>query len=627
MQSITNSKVSEPILRSIFNGINSAIPEGSLTVSGWAETYRYVSAERSANAGKWSNSLVPFLVGVMDAVSNPFIDKVVFMKSSQIAGTEFLNNVLGYFIHIDPSPIMYLAENELKANAWMKECFAPMVRDTPVLRELVADPKERDSSSTINIKTFPGGNIVTAWATSPATLSSRPRRIILADECDAFTPTKEGDPLKLAEARTKTFTNTKKILYCSSPRDKETSSIEPLYEMSDKRKYFVPCPDCGEFQFLKWANVRWDENDAENAFYVCDICGIIIDNSEKQEMLLLGEWRAEMPTKNIAGFWINELYSPFTAWGEMAVDFLASKPFPEQLKVFINTRLAQTWESDGEKVDYADLTFRQEEYDAEIPGGVKVLTAGVDVQDDRLEIEVIGWGDDYESWSIDYKVIYGNPAQNDIWADLKTYLMRDFVCAENKVLKVKAACVDSGGHHTNEVYDFCKANAGRRFFAIKGANVAGRPVVGRPTFAGKQKVRLFLIGTEAAKDTIFANLKLDEAGPGYCHFPANDTYSDAYFKMLCAEKKITKFVGGKSKQIWVKVTANARNEALDCRVYGYAAVKILNPDFSTLNEKRYQKELKPVESVKSTEKPVKPPRKSFVKGGRSGGGFVNSWKK
>ena len=341
-------------------------------------------------------------------------------------------------------------------------------------------------------------------------------------------------------------------------------------------------------------------------------------------MLGNGEWRAETETKNMAGFWINELYSPFTTWGEMAADFVSSKPFPEQLKVFINTRLAQTWENDGEKIDYADLSFHQEEYEAEIPAGVMLLTAGVDVQDDRLELEVVGWGQDFESWSIDYKIIYGNPANNDIWDELKSYLMREFTDAEENVYKIRATAIDSGGHHTQKVYDFVRANTGRKFFAIKGANISGKPIVSRPNLVGKNRVRLFTVGTEAAKDMIFSNLKVEETGPGYCHFPIS--YESNYFRQLCAEKKITKFVAGKSKQIWVKVSANARNEALDCRVYAVAAVRILNPDFKSYSPQRTKIKKEAEAEVKSIIEP-KPRRVGgFISGGRRSG-FATNWRK
>lgn len=632
--------ISETISESIYKGLQAAIPESALTVSRWAEKYRFVSAERSANPGKWSNELTPWLVDIMDSATDKQVNKIVFMKSSQIAGTEFLNNVLGYFMHIDPSTLMYLCENEGKAESWSKEAFQPMIRDTPVLNQIVANKKERDSSNTIKLKSFRGGNIVVAWATSPATLSSRPRRIIAADEVDAFEPTKEGDPLKLAEARTKTYREQKLIILCSSPRNKETSTIEPEYENSDMRKYYVPCLSCEEFQFLKWANVRWDDEPAL-AYYVCDYCGVIIEEDDKHEMVVNGEWRAENDFNGTAGFWINELYSPFSSWGEMAEDFVESKRFAKEkndinrLKVFVNTRLGETWETEGEKVDYADLSFNKEDYEAEIPSDVLLLTAGVDVQDDRLECEVVGWGLDFETWSIAYKVFYGDPAQKEIWKELKDYLTREFYDEDNRSYKIKAAAIDSGGHHTDEVYNFCKANAGRRFFAIKGSSTAGVPIAPeRPSIKGKVRCKLFIVGTESAKDKIFAQLKTPEPGPNYCHFP--DDRSEDYFKQLCSEKKITKFVAGRPKTQYVKVSASARNEALDCRVYATAAVSIIDPDwrsFVKFKEKYNGENLKnaPLDKEKdendinNKEKRQKKPqkrRKSFV--GRKGS-FVKNW--
>lgn len=582
--------LSETIETAIYQGLQAAIPESALTVSRWAASYRFVSAERSANSGRWSNDLTPWLVDIMDAANDLRVSKIVFMKSSQVAGTEAICNIFGYFIHIDPTLLMYLAEDETKVEAFSKEAFMPMVRETTVLNSLIAEPKERTSTNTIKLKSFRGGNIVFAHASSPASLSSRPRRVIGADEVDAYKPTKEGDPLKLAEARTKTFLDQKLMILVSSPRNKETSTIEPEYENSDQRKFYVPCPGCEEFQVLKWANVRWDE-EPELAYYICDLCGVIIEEDEKNDMVAAGEWRAEADFHGTAGFWINELYSPFSTWGEMAIDFVESKRFATEkndinrLKVFVNTRLGETWETEGERIDYADLSFNKEEYPAEVPSPCLLLTAGVDVQDDRLECEVVGWGLDMESWSIDYKVFYGDPAQKDLWQDLKDYLTREFFDEERRPLKIKAAAIDSGGHHTDEVYNFCKANAGRRFFAIKGSSVAGLPIAPtKPSIKGKVRCKLFMIGTDSAKDRIFASLKTPEPGPNYCHFPAER--SDEFFKMLCAEKKITKFVAGRAKTQYVKVTASARNEALDCRVYALAAVSIINPDWRSFARKR-----------------------------------------
>lgn len=636
----TNSTISEPIFQSIFEGLQSAIPEGSLLVSQWAETYRYVSSERSANPGRWSNSLTPWLVEIMDAACDPRVKKIVLMKSSQIAGTEAICNIFGYFIHIDPTLIMYLCENEGKAESWSKEAFMPMCRETPVLRDLIAANKERDSSNTIKLKTFRGGNLVVAWATSPATLSSRPRRVIAGDEVDAFEPTKEGDPLKLAEARTKTFEN-KLLILVSSPRDKETSVIESEYENSDMRKFYVPCPACDGFQVLKWANVRWEDEPRE-AFYLCEYCEYVIEEHEKNDMVARGIWEAEAEFRGTAGFWINELYSPFSTWGDMAEDFLECKKIVKEkgdtsrLQVFINTRLGETWENEGEKIEYADLSFNQEEFEAEVPDGVLLLTAGVDVQDDRLECEVVGWGLDFESWSLYYKVFYGDPGDKTVWEELKMFLTREFSDATGRPFSVKAAAVDSGGHHTDEVYKFCKANAGRRFYAVKGWNVYGKPIAPRkPSIQSKIRCKLFMIGTDSAKDKILTQLKTAEPGPNYCHFP--EDRDEEYFKMLCAEKKITVFTAGKSKTKWVKIKASARNEALDCRVYALAAVHIINPDWQSFVQRR-EKLLEISENsgekdtpnskksenvIKRREKRTKPSR-PFVRR-NSGGGFVKSY--
>lgn len=561
----------------------------------------------------------------MDCVNDPFINEVVFLASAQVGKTETLNNIIGYHIHNTPSRILYVCETETKAKAWSKEKLSPMIRDTPVLSKLI-NTKQRDANNEIEAKAFPGGHLAIGYATSPNSLSSRPVKILLLDEVEAFRATNEGDATAIAIKRTTTAGISRKIFLVSTPRNKETETLLTRYNESSAEKFFVPCPHCEEFQPLTWKdqdgnyNLLWDEDDYSTAFYVCNCCGCQLFEEDKEQMLAGGKWISTNPDYrgNRRGFWLNELYSPFTKWAEMAQMFAEAKNNVEKLKTFINTSLAEYWEDDGEKIDYQDLSFNREEYCAEVPDEVKVLTAGVDVQDDRIELEVVGWADDYESWSIDYKVIYGSPADKAVWQELRDYLLRDFETAEaENCLNIKAACIDSGGHHTDEVYAFCRANAGRRFFAIKGANIAGKPIISKPSMVGKPRVKLFTIGTESAKDTIFANLKTEEAGPGYCHFPDNEKYNDAYFKMLCAEKKVTKFVSGKAKSVYIKVSANARNEALDCRVYALAAVKILNPDFRTLDEKRYRKKIKPVPKVESVSKP----RKFAMKG------FINNWRK
>lgn len=607
-----------PALDRVFDsGLKSAIPEGELTISRWAEQYRHVSQDRVADpalAGRWKNSTTPYLVGIMDAVTEPDVNEIIFLKSSQVGGTEAINNIIGYYIHIDPATIQYICENEGKARAWSVESFAPMIRDTPVLADIFGEARTRDSTNMIESKQFRGGHFALGWATSPATLSSRPRRIILTDETDAFEPTNEGDPIKLAEARTKTAGSQRKLIHVTTPRNKETSRIFPMWENSTQEKYFVPCPGCDEFQVLEWKNVKWDDGEQSDAYMVCIHCGVLIENSDKFSMIARGEWRiTNLEYKgNRRGFWICELYSPFTTWGEMAEAFLEAKLHRDTLKVFINTRLAEFWEEKDDEIEFEDLLFSREDYGAEIPDGVMVLTAGVDVQDDRLEIEVVGWGKDYESWSIDYKVIEGSPGLYEVWDDLEDYLLSEFQDASGKIFKIRAACVDTGGHHTTQVYKFCKANAGRRWMAIKGSNQAAQPIAPRNfKIVGKIRARLYHIGTDTAKDEIFAYLKntnnilrqLNETKSeniqssltalGYCHFPA-DREKD-YFKQLCSEKKTTKYTMGAARKVYEKISQSIRNEPLDCRVYATAARAIVIPNYEKF-VKRHIKESAPREN-------------------------------
>lgn len=563
----------------IRSALEAAIPQTSLTVSRWAENYRYVSAERSARPGRWSNDLLPFLNEIMDEASNPATNRIIFQKSSQVGGSECLNNILGYRIHIDPTMMMYVAETETKAKAWAFESFDTMVSATPVLSDLVAVNQAQSRENNYRRKKFRGGLLTIAFASSPAELSSRPVEVICLDEVDAMVATNEGNPVALAEARTKTFNETRKIILVSSPRLKETSIIEREYLASDQRQYFVPCPDCKEFQTLKWAQVFWEENPKE-ACYICEHCGVMIDHSNKEEMLSKGKWIAGEKFTGIAGFKINELYSPFTTWGDMAADFLEAKKFRDTLQVFVNTRLGETWEDEGDKLEFDDISFKREEYEWQVPTGVLILTAGVDVQGDRLECEIVGWGIDNESWSIEHKVIYGSPSLPSTWDLLADFLQTEFDSPRG-AMKVLSVCIDSGGHHSEMVYKFTKANAGRRWFAVKGWNISGKPLIAKPSLVGKQKVKLFMVGTDAAKDEIFSFLRVEKEGsPGYCHFPHDR--EESYFKQLCSEKKITKYVQGVARQTYVKIKEGMRNEALDLRVYATAAREILSPNFQRI---------------------------------------------
>lgn len=571
------------------DALRSAIPKGALTVSEWAEQYRFVSPQRSARPGRWSNDVVPFARGIMDAVTEPDVRKVVLMKSSQVAGTEIIINILCYYIHMDPSLMLYIAEIEDKARAWTNEAFDPTIAESPELRKcFFSGISDRSADNNQRIKRFKGGQLTIGWASSPAQLSSRPARIVCFDEVDAFEPTAEGDAVNLAEARTKTFTGNSKIILVSSPRNADGSIIEREYLDGDQREYYVPCPHCDEFQTLKWANIKWDDDQPESAYYVCEACACVIDQDEKADMLAKGRWIAGSEFKNTASFKINEIYSPFTSWGDMAVAFLAAKKHRDTLRVFVNTSLGETWKEE-EKIEYADLQLARETYAAPVPAGVLLLTAAVDVQGDRLEAEVIGWGRDDETWRIDYRVIEGSPSLPEVWDALTDYLTTEWE-GELRNFRLSAACIDSGGHHTQMVYRFCKANSGRKWFAVKGSSMPQAPLVGKPSLVGQNpKVRLFSIGTNAAKDIAFDYLRVTEPGmPGFCHFPDDDRYDDAYLRQLCSEKKVPRFRMGREVHVYEKVSAGARNEALDLFVYNIAAKAILNPNYEKIAARRLQ---------------------------------------
>ena len=513
----------------------------------------------------------------MDVLSDPSIHTVVMQKSAQVGFTETLLNILGYYISQDPSPILWVNPTLEMSEVASKTRLAPMLRDTPILRGLVADAKSRDSNNTLLQKNYPGGVLAMAGANSPAGLASRPVRIVLCDEVDRFPASAgpEGDPVNLAIKRSATFQN-RKIILGSTPTIKGLSRIEQAYLNSDQRRYYVPCPECGEMQHLIWSNLQWQSNAPETAVYVCRQCGAAIGEKHKARMLARGEWRAENPgVKGTAGFHINELYSPWRRWTDVVADFLAAKSNTETLKTWINTSLGETWEEQSEKSDPDTLLARRENYtSARLPSDVLYLTAGVDVQDNRIECEIVGWRQDArdsppESWGVEYHVISGDPARTGVWGDLDTLLMQDWTTDDGRTLRIQAACVDSGGHHTSQVYAWCEARKGRHIYAIKG--MPGARPIWKPK-AGKSKkyqAEVWHIGVDTAKDAWYARLKIAAPGPGYCHFPL--AYSETYFNGLTAEQVRTKYSKGRPIREWF-CPPGRRNEPLDIRCYALAAL-------------------------------------------------------
>ena len=554
----------------------------------------------------------------MDACSDPQIQEVVVMAGAQLGKTEAILNIIGYHIHQNPCPILVLQPTLEMAQAFSKDRIASgLLRSTPVLKDKVKDPRARDSGNTTLHKVFAGGAVTIVGANSPAGLASRPIRIVLCDEVDRY-PTSagtEGDPIQLARKRSATYFN-RKIIMVSTPTNKGASRIEDAFEKSDQRQYHVPCKHCESHQVLKWSNVRWEDDQPDSAKYMCEHCGTLWNEADRVWAIRNGEWIAQKPFAGTAGFAINGLNSPWTPLADGVRDFLSVKRNPEQLRVWTNTYLGETWEDAGEQIDDFELADRREEM-LSVPDEVMVLTAGVDVQDNRLEMTVQGWGKDDESYVLDHITLYGDPSTPHLWNDLDTQLNKQYETESGRTLMIRAAAVDSGGHFTNSVYAYCKKNQGRRIFAIKGVGGDGKPIAGRPSKNNTVKCPLFPIGVDTVKDLIFARLRIQEPGSGYVHF--NDILQDEYFRQLTAEKAVTRFHRGFKKRVFEKV--RPRNEALDCMVYSIAAYSILGVNVNALADK--------ITGQEQTQKQESEPERRqepFVPRHPRKGNFANSWR-
>lgn len=591
-------------------------PPPNLKIDEWADKHRRLSPESSAEPGLWSTDRATYQRGMMQAISDPKIENIVFMTGAQIGKTEIINNSVGYYVSQDPSPMLVVQPTLELAKMWSSDRLSPMLRDTPILKNLVKDPRSRDSGNTLYQKQFPGGYIAIVGANSPSGLAARPIRCVFLDEVDRYPASagSEGDPIELSKARTKTFTYNRKIVMVSTPTNKGASRIENAFEESDKRYYYVPCPDCKHEQKLIWSNVNWEEDKPETACYVCEECGSAWDDAMRYRAIKNGNWVATEDFNGTAGFHISGIYSPWTPLSEAVRGFLVAKKMPDTLRVFVNTYLAETWEDQGERVDDYAVAERAEPFGDKLDPNIMLLTCGVDVQDDRLELEVVGWGKDEESWSVDYRTLYGDPSTPHLWNDLENILKNIYETEDGRQMQIRSACIDSGGHYTQAVYNFVRPREGRRIFAIKGMGGESRPIVSRPTRNNIGKIRLFTLGVDSIKELIFSRLKISEVGAGYCHFP-NDR-PDEYFKQLASSEKIvTKFHKGFPRREFVKT--RTRNEALDCRVYAIGALSILNLNLNVISDRIQNEKINKTEEP--TKRPVRPNR-------FRGNSFVNGWR-
>lgn len=565
-----------------------ARPDPLLTISQWADKYRTLSQRASSEPGQWRTDRTPYLRDIMDCLSpSSLIERTVFMKGAQIGGTECGNNWIGYVIHQAPGPMMAVQPTVEMAKRNSKQRIDPLIEESDVLRTLVHDPRSRDSGNTVLSKEFPGGVLVMTGANSAVGLRSMAARYLFLDEVDGYPGDVdgEGDPINLAMARTRTFAR-RKVFLVSTPKITGMSRIEAAFEESDKRYFAVPCPTCREAQVLKFPQLRWPKNEPDKAVYVCEHCGQEIQNHQKQWMLPRGQWRATAKGDGkTAGFHLSSLYSPvgWFTWGDAAKQFEQAQKNSALLQVFVNTVLGDTWTLLGEAPDWKKLYDRREQYKfGLVPRGGIFITAGADVQRDRIEVEIVAWGRGKESWSIDYRVFEGDTARPQVWEKLSGLLNETFTTTTGLELPIIQLAVDSG-YATNEVYEWARRQ-GTRVVVIKGDSRApaiigsASPIeVGPLGVKLKRGVKVWPVNSGMAKEELYRWLRLErptdedlEQGipfpPGYCHFPR---YSEEYFKQVTAEQLVAKLVKGYRKLEWQKM--RERNEALDCRVYARAA--------------------------------------------------------
>jgi phage terminase large subunit GpA-like protein len=568
-------------------------PPDALTLSEWSDRFAFIPKESGAFPGKFQTSFAEYQRGIQDAITDPEIETIALMMCAQSGKTQIQLNTVGYYSHWEPSPILFVQASLSEAEKFSKNRVAKMIRDTPVLKKLFPSPRSRDSGNTLLNKEFLGGVLVMAGSNAPAGLSSMPIRIVEMDEVDRWEESAgtEGDPADLAKKRTQTFWN-RKIIMASTPAIKNLSRIEKAYDSSDKRRYYVPCPHCGEMQVLEWKRLQWKtEPTAATArprviewHYVCTQ-GCIIEESEKFEMIRRGEWRAtsESHDGKTAGFQLNALYSPVVDWLKLIHEWLEAQTSLERMKVFVNTNLAETWEIRGTGANMTELEKRQRFQRDVLPSGVLWLTAGVDTQDNRLECTVWGWGLDDERWAIEHKAFPGDPSLPDTdpaspWAALRTYLLEEWEHRSGVTMRIATALIDSGGHHTERVYEFTRKHELRRWHAIMGRAGIGKPLLSSGSRVGPYKSLLYTVGVDTAKEDVFTSLRIHnsaQGGPGYTHF--SNTLDSEYFRQLTAEKLVKTTRDFNTTMQWVKTSE--RNEALDCAVYARAAVSVRRPNF------------------------------------------------
>lgn len=576
-------------------------PPDDLTVTQWAEAKRRLSAESAAEPGPWRTERTPYLREPMDAFTDPKVRHIVMVAASQVGKSEFLNNCIGYIIDEDPGSILFIHPTTIDAQEYSKLRIAPMLRDSPALRQKIAAPKSRDSHNTILQKAYPGGILTMCGSTEAHALASKPIRYVFGDERDRWATSvgNEGDPWDLAMARQTTFYNAKAV-EVSTTTIKNASAIEAAYYTGTMERWNSKCPHCGEYHEIRWSDIRFEYDEiivshkktykVKKVYYTCPGCGCISTEAEMKRAP--AKWIAENPEaygQGTRSFWLNAFVSQWASWESIVLKYLNALGSTKKMQVVFNTCFGEPWEDRGDIEDEDSLLARREDYGkdkngepVELPPGVLVLTAGVDTQDDRMEYEIVGHGFFGETWGIEKGIVMGRPDDDATWNKLDEVVFDRVMRFENGVgLRVSMSFVDEGGHFTQSVRAQCNARISKKVFCIKGMPGQDKPYISPPK---KQKIFVnqiavgtcwqYQLGVDSGKEIIMDNLRVQTPGQKYCHFPKRDDYCSAYFAGLLSETKVYD-PNKKQPWSWKKIPGHERNEPLDCRNYALAAFKAL----------------------------------------------------
>ena len=591
------------------------LPPPDVLPSDWAEQNIMIPVGNAA-PGPMRFDAAAYQRGMLNCITEPGIERITYMMGAQLGKTVLQQCITAYFIGHDPRSQIWMMPTENDVQTFRSTKLDPMLQANRSIRDRMAKPRGREGQNNSRLISFVGGWLLFSWGGSLTTLRGRSAPVTLADEIDglprpADSEKDEGDQVELLRQRAASFSSTGQVLHveASTPTVKGHSRIEKAHDQGDCRKFWIPCQHCGERQVLKWENVTWtgrqldaqgqpdheadakfDDHDPDTAAYVCAHCGALWDDADRKASVRAGEWIASRPTRGHASFHLSELYSPFRFLRDVVKSYLA-KIKSDSYNTFVNVSLALTHEEASVSVDPTGLVARAETYAADAPMGVLYITAGIDMQMDRLECEFVGWGDSEESWSLGYHVLWGDPVGGDVWQDLDDLLATEFVHESGMVMRIGAACMDTGGTSgmTQSAYEYLRGKTGRRLFGIKGyAPSFGAPIVEKVQRkqSGKsaRKVDLFRVAVDEGKLIHMRRLAVEKPGPGYCHLPADRYDLDEWAKQATAEKLRTDYVKGQPRRYWWKPD-KARNEATDCRVYATAALKIVQPSFRRLRER------------------------------------------